>query len=41
MATISQDALALLVYGAVVITMVTPIALLALLVKDWKEGKLW
>lgn len=39
--TISVYALSLLVYGAVLITMVTPVVLVALLIRDWKEGKLW
>lgn len=37
----SVNALSLLVYGAVLVTMVTPVVLITLLIKDWKEGKLW
>lgn len=39
--TMSVDALSLLVYSAVFITMITPVVLVALVIKDWKEGKLW
>lgn len=38
---ISENALEILIYGAVFITMITPVALLTFLIKDWKEGKLW
>lgn len=38
---ISESALEILVFGAVFITMITPLALVAFLIKDWKEGKLW
>ena len=38
---ISETALTVLVSGAVFITIITPVALVAFLVKDWKEGKLW
>ena len=38
---ISENALEILVYSAVFITMITPMALVIFLIKDWKEGKLW
>lgn len=38
---ISHEALSVLVYGAVFITMITPVALIGFLIKDWKEGDLW
>lgn len=34
-------ALELLVYGALLVSAVAPLLLLALLYRDWKEGKLW
>lgn len=38
---LSENALEMLVYGAVFVTTLTPAALIAFLIKDWKEGKLW
>lgn len=38
---LSEAALSTLVYGAVFLTLLTPVILLALLLKDWKEGELW
>lgn len=39
--TMSVNALSLLVYGGVFVTMITPVVLVTLLLSDWKEGKLW
>ncbi len=38
---ISPDGLAMLVYPALILTMITPFVLVALLLKDKKDGKLW
>jgi hypothetical protein len=38
---ISTGAFSALVIVALVITIVAPILLLALLVRDWKKGQLW
>jgi len=39
--TISANFLAVIVYIALLITIIAPVALLAIWIKDWKHGKLW
>ena len=39
--TISTDVLAILVTVALTVVTLSPLALLGLLTKDWKRGKLW
>lgn len=39
--TVPLFLLELMVYGALAVSALTPIVLLALLYRDWKEGKLW
>lgn len=39
--TISANFLAVVVYIALFITIIAPVALLAIWIKDWKNGKLW
>lgn len=38
---ISAGALSILVYCALTITVITPIVLITLLLRDYKRGKLW
>ena len=38
---ISAEALSILVYCALAITVITPIGLTLLLIRDYKRGKLW
>ena len=38
---ISLTALSTLVYTALAITLLTPLLLIALVLRDWKEGVLW
>ena len=38
---ISATALSILVYCALGITVITPVALVLLLIRDYKRGKLW
>lgn len=38
---ISAQALAILVYIALTVTVVTPVGLLCLLIRDYKRGVLW
>ena len=38
---ISASALAILVYVALAITVLTPVGLMFLLIQDYKGGKLW
>jgi len=39
--TISVTALSILVMGALIVTMISPIVLLALFIRDSKKGQLW
>ncbi len=38
---ISPDGLAMLVYPALILTMITPIVLIILLLKDKKDDQIW
>jgi hypothetical protein len=39
--TLSAAALSLLIYTSLGLTVAAPLILLALLVRDWKAGRLW
>jgi hypothetical protein len=39
--TLPVSVLDFMVYGALLVSAVTPIVLLVLLFRDWKGGKLW
>lgn len=39
--TISAELLGVIIYIALLITIVAPVALLAIWITDWKNGKLW
>jgi len=39
--TISVDLFTLLIMAALTVTVITPLALLLLFIRDWKEGQLW
>ncbi len=39
--TLSSSLLAVLVTTALAVVALSPLVLLALLIKDWKSGKLW